>query len=96
MDSDFCEEYKNQNEPFFDLMITGANEDIKKAPDCVCQTIIKRMEQLNEEILDCEELLSRLKAEYTAHANFIMNGPFEHRNLSQSSANKIESPQPYG
>lgn len=44
MDSDFCEEYKNQNEPFLDLMITGANEDIKKAPDCVCQTIIKRME----------------------------------------------------
>lgn len=96
MDSDFCNEYKNQNEPFLDLMITGAKEEIKKAPDCVCQTIIKRMEQLNEEISDCEELLSRLKAEYTAHANFIMNGPFEHMDLSQSSENMIESPQPYG
>lgn len=96
MDSDFCNENKNQNEPFLDLMLDSVNEEINKAPDCVCQTIIKRMEQLNEEILDCEELLSRLKAEYTAHANFIMNGPFEHRDLSQSSANKIESPQPYG
>ena len=96
MDSDFCNENKNQNEPFLDLMLDSVNEEITKAPDCVCQTIIKRMEQLNEEISDCEELLSRLKAEYTAHANFIMNGPFEHRDLSQSSANKIESPQPYG
>lgn len=72
------------------------NNEISKAPDCVCKTIIKRMEQLNEEISDCEELLARLKAEYTAHANFIMNGPFEHRDLSQSSANIYESPQPLG
>lgn len=96
MDSDFCKENKNQNEPFLDLMLNSVNEEIKKAPDCVCQTIIKRMEQLNEEISDCEELLSRLKAEYTAHANFIMNGPFEHKNLSQSSENMIKSPQPFG
>ena len=96
MDSDFCKEYKNQNAPFLDLMITGSNEEIKKAPDCVCQTIIKRMEQLNIEIADCKELLYKLEAEYTAHANFIINGPFEHRNLSQSSDDKIKSPQPYG
>lgn len=96
MDLDFCKENKNQNEPFVDLMLDSVNKEINKAPDCVCQTIIKRMEQLNEEISDCEELLSRVKAEYTAHANFIMNSPFEHRDLSQSSANKIESPQPYG
>ena len=96
MDSDFCNENKNQNEPYLDLMLVSVNKEINKAPDCVCQSIIKRMEQLNEEISDCEELLSRLKAEYTAHANFIMNGPFEHRDLSQSSENTIESPQPYG
>lgn len=96
MDSDFCKENKNQNEPFLDLMLDSVNEEINKAPDCVCHTIIKRMEQLNEEISDCEELLSRLKAEYTAHANFIMNGPFEHKNLSQSSENMIKSPQPFG
>lgn len=52
MDSDFCNENKNQNEPFLDLMLDSVNEEINKAPDCVCQTIIKRMEQLNEEISD--------------------------------------------
>lgn len=92
MDLDFC---KKQNDKAVELMLE-VNSEISKAPDCVCQTIIKRMEQLNGEISDCEELLSRLKAEYTAHANFIMNGPFEHRNLSQSSENMIESPQPFG
>ena len=96
MDSDFCNENINQNEPFLGLMLDSVNEEINKAPDCVCQTIIKRMEQLNKEISDCEERLSRLKAEYTAHANIIMNGPFEHRNLSQSSVNMIERPQPSG
>ena len=88
----------NQNEKAIDLMtgISTQPEDLKKAPDCVCKTIIKRMEELNQEISDCEELLSKLKSEYTAHANFIMNGPFEHGNLSQSSDDKIRSPQPYG
>ena len=37
------------------------------------------------------ELLYKLEAEYTAHASFIMNGPFEHRNLSQSSENMIKA-----
>ena len=46
MDSVFCKENKNQNEPFLDLMLDSVNEEINKAPDCVCQTIIKRMEQL--------------------------------------------------
>lgn len=42
MDSDF---YKNENDKTVDLMIESrAPEDISKAPDCVCQTIIKRME----------------------------------------------------
>ena len=88
----------NQNEKAIDLMIgiSTQPEDLKKAPDCVCKTIIKRMEELNQEISDCEELLSKLKSEYTAHANFIMNGPFEHRDLSHSSENTIESPQPHG
>lgn len=86
----------NQNEKAIDLMtgISTQPEDFKKAPDCVCKTIIKRMEELNQEISDCEELLSRLKSEYTAHANFIMNGPFG--DLSHVSENKHESPQPYG
>lgn len=86
----------NQNEKAIDLMtgISTQPEDLKKAPDCVCKTIIKRMEELNQEISDCEELLSRLKSEYTTHANFIMNGPFG--DLSHVSENKHESPQPYG
>lgn len=68
----------NQNEKAIDLM-TG---------------ISTQPEDLNQEISDCEELLSRLKSEYTAHANFIMNGPFG--DLSHVSENKHESPQPYG
>lgn len=36
MDSDFCKENKNQNEPFLDLMLVNVNEEINKAPDYVC------------------------------------------------------------
>jgi len=94
MDSDL---YEKKNDKIVDLMIEQkAPEEMFKAPDCVCQTIIKRMEQLNVEISDCKEMLYKLEAEYSAHANFIMNGPFEHRNLSQSSDNMIKSPQPLG
>lgn len=89
MDSDF---YEKENDKIVDLMIEHkAPEEKFKAPDCVCQTIIKRMEQLNDEISDCKELLYKLEAEYTAHASFIMNGPFEYRNLSQSSENMIKA-----
>jgi len=59
-----------------------------KAPDCVFQTIVKRMDELNKEIDEYEGILSKLKAEYTAHANFLLKGPFGQRNLSQSSDNK--------
>lgn len=30
MDSDFCNENKNQNDPFLDLMLDSVNEEIKK------------------------------------------------------------------
>lgn len=91
MDSDLL-----SNEKTVSLMFGDDPEEALKAPDCVCQTIIKRMEELNEEISDCERLLNTLKSEYIAHANFIKNGPFERRNLSRGSENTIESPQPSG
>lgn len=58
-----------------------------KAPDCVFETIVQRMDELNKEINEYESILTKLKGEYTAHANFILNGPFGRRDLSQSSDN---------
>ena len=58
-----------------------------KAPDCVFETIVKRMDELNKEINEYESILTKLKGEYKAHANFILNGPFGRRDLSQSSEN---------
>lgn len=91
MDSDLL-----NNDRTISLMLGEEPDLIAKAPDCVCQTIIRRMEELNNEISDCKELLNKLESEYTAHANFIMNGPFERRDLSHGSDNTIESPQPSG
>lgn len=59
-----------------------------KAPDCVFETIVQRMDELNKEINEYESILIKLKGEYAAHANFILNGPFGQRDLSQSSENK--------
>lgn len=58
-----------------------------KAPDCVYQTIVNRMDELNKEISEYEDILRKLKGEYKAHANFILNSPFAQRNLSQCSDN---------
>ncbi len=77
---------------------------ITKMPDCVAKTIEKRMHELEndiknyqEAIRNYEDMVSRLEAEYTAHANYLLNCPFEQRDLSQcSSDNMIESPQPVG
>lgn len=91
MDLDFCEN-KNENS----IQITSGNDEKQKAPDCVCMTIIKRMEELEREIIGYEKLINDLKAEYDAHQRFIMNGSFGQKNLSQSSENMIESPQPSG
>ena len=77
---------------------------ITKMPDCVAKTIEKRMHELEDDIKNYQEairnyedMVSRLEAEYTAHANYLLNCPFEQRDLSQcSSDNMIESPQPVG
>lgn len=71
-------------------------DPIIKAPDCVYQTIIKRMSELDKEIRDYEDMLVKLRAEYTAHANFILKSPFGQPNLSQSPVNNEKSPQPSG
>lgn len=94
MDLGFCE---NSNEKAVNLM-QGIEEkpEKTKAPDCVCMTIIKRMEELDREITGYKELIRDLEAEYAAHERFIMNGSLEGRNLSHDSNNMIKSPQPYG
>lgn len=71
-------------------------ERIERVPDCVMETVIRRMDELDGQIRDYKDMLSRLEAEYIAHANFIKYGPFEQRNLSHGSENMIESPQPHG
>lgn len=58
-----------------------------KAPDCVYQTIMRRMDELNKEITEYEDILRKLKGEYKAHANFMLGSPFG-RDLSHSSDNK--------
>lgn len=67
---------------------------IDRAPDCVYQTISRRMDELTKEIAEYEDELRALQAEYIAHANFLLGSPFEQRNLSHSSENREESPQP--
>jgi ssDNA-binding Zn-finger/Zn-ribbon topoisomerase 1 len=77
-------------------------ELIIKMPDCVANTIEKRMHELEADIKNYQEainnyqdMVNRLEAEYKAHADYLLNCPFEQRNLSQScSDNMIESPQP--
>ncbi len=90
MDLNSCK--KNEKE----IQITSGTDEQLKAPDCVSLTIIKRMEELAEEIEGYEALLNGLRAEYAAHERFIMNGSYGQRNLSQSSVDTIESPQPSG
>ena len=70
---------------------------ISKMPDCVYKTIEKRMFELEEDIKNYTDMVNKLEAEYTAHANYLMHCPFEQRNLSHScSDDKVESPQPLG
>ena len=76
-------------------------ELIIKMPDCVANTIEKRMHELEADIKNYQEainnyqdMVNRLEAEYKAHADYLLNCPFEQRNLSQScSDNMVESPQ---
>lgn len=68
---------------------------ITKMPDCVYKTIEKRMAELKTDIKNYQDMVNKLEAEYTAHANYLMHCPFEQRNLSHScSDDKVESPQP--
>lgn len=78
------------------------NTIIMRIPDCVIITIEKRMHELENDIKNYQEaiknyqdMVNRLEGEYKAHADYLLNCPFEQqRNLSQDcSENKIESPQ---
>lgn len=67
-------------------------EPIDKAPDCVIQTVEKRMAELEQQIREYTDLVRQLEAEYSAHAQFMCS--FGAGNLSQeSSDNMIKSPQ---
>ena len=69
---------------------------MSKIPDCVNDTITKRISELEEDIKNYQDMVNRLEAEYTAHVNFLMGVPFEQGNLSHGSDNIVESPQPKG
>ena len=67
---------------------------ITKMPDCVYKTIEKRMAELETDIKNYQDMVNKLEAEYTAHANYLMHCPIEQRNLSHScSDDNVESPQ---
>jgi len=76
-----------------DIKINDSIRIIERAPDCVYQTISKRMDELSKEIAEYTDILGKLHAEYIAHANFLFGGPFE-RDLSHSSDDSEQSPQP--
>ena len=67
-------------------------EIMPKAPDCVIDTVMKRINELDKQIKDYEDMLNNLEAEYLAHVNFLlgytMNSPFEQRDLSHGSDDK--------
>lgn len=66
--------------------------DITQAPDCVLHTVEKRLNELEHQIRDYEDILRQLEAEYAAHARFLCS--FGAGNLSQEgSDNMFESPQ---
>lgn len=74
------------------MMKKVTREPIEKAPDCVIQTVEKRMDELEHQIRDYTDLVRQLEAEYAAHAQFLMS--FGAGNLSQkSSDDMVESPQ---
>lgn len=85
--------------------ISNSNPQITKMPDCVAKTIEKRMHELEADIKNYQntirnyqDMIHKLEAEYTAHADYLLHGPLvEQGNLSHScSDNMIESPQPTG
>ena len=78
--------------------VESKKEDVKSEilpmPECVVQTIEKRMAELDADIKNYQDMVNRLEAEYSAHAKFLLSCPFEQRNLSHScSDDNVESPQ---
>ena len=70
------------------------DEPVLQIPSCVMETIEKRMHELETDIKNHQDMVRILEAEYKAHANFLLQSPFEQRNLSHScSDDKVESPQ---
>ena len=63
-------------------------------PDWLQDTIVRQMEEIDDEIRHHEEAIKELNKLYVAHANFLEKySPFEQRNLSQEcSLDKLISP----
>ena len=64
-------------------------------PDFLQQTIVKQMDEIDEQIRQHEEAIKELDKLYTAHANFLQTySPFERGNFSQRcSIDKATSPE---
>lgn len=73
-------------------MMRMQREPIKQAPDCVIETVEKRMAELERQIRDYTDMVRQLEAEYAAHAQFLCS--FGAGNLSHKGSDDIvESPQ---
>lgn len=82
----------NENVKSENKILNG--EPVFQIPTCVMETIEKRMHELETDIKNHQDMVRILEAEYKAHANFLLQSPFEQRNLSHScSDDKVESPQ---
>ena len=44
---------------------------LPKTPDCVLEIVMKRMDELEKDIKNHQEMVSKLESEYAAHANFL-------------------------
>ena len=64
-------------------------------PDFLQQTIVKQMDEIDEQIRGHEEAIKELNKLYTAHANFLQKySPFEQGNLSHKcSVDMVVSPE---
>lgn len=78
-----------------EIKIEKPKEVSEFIPDWLQETIVRQMEEIDEEIRKHEEVIRELNDLYTKHANFLVTySPFEQRNLSQEcSFNILPSPE---
>lgn len=78
-----------------DVKIIQQQKVSEYIPDFIQQTIVKQMEEIDEQIKQHEEAIKELDKIYTAHANFLQRySPFGARDISQDCpVDTVESPE---